>query len=95
MGLNEIHQSVRSTISIRCTIGSTTTHNIHKDDTRAQEGGTTIITYNQLANLQNLSGVEVTSICRWYWIKPKDRHKYVTQIICAYQPLKTGHVDVV
>ena len=79
---NKLEQLFKSEVQIK----AIASHNIHEDDTRAQEGGTAIITFDQLANLQNSAGVDRTGLGRWSWIKIKGKHNHVTRIICAYQP---------
>ena len=62
---NKLEQMFKSEVQIK----AIASHNVHEDDTRAQEGGTAIIAFDQLASLQNSAGVDLTGLGRWSWIK--------------------------
>jgi hypothetical protein len=87
---NKLEQLFKSDVQIKAIAA----HNIHENDTRAQEGGTAIITYDQLANLQHSAGVDLTGLGRWCWITLKGKHKHTTRIICAYQPCTSKHTSI-
>jgi len=79
---NKLEQLFKSEVQIK----AVSAHNIHEDDTRAQEGGTAIIAFDQLASLVKTSGVDPSGLGRWSWVKILGKHSQVTRIICAYQP---------
>ena len=66
-----------------------TAHNEHEDDMRAQEGGTGMVGFDQLAGLIHTSGVDTTGLGRWCWFTIKGKHNHITRIITAYQPCRS------
>ena len=92
-GILKHHNQLTQLFKTETTIRAVQAFNIHEDDTRAQEGGTAILGFDQFAGLIHTTGVDVSGLGRWCWISFKGRHNHITRIITAYQPCthkKTG-----
>ena len=83
---SQLKQLFQSEVATR----AVTAHNEHEDDMRAQEGGTGMVVFDQLAGLIHKSGVDLTGLGRWCWFTLKGKHKHVTRIITAYQPCRSN-----
>ena len=83
---SQLKQLFQSEVAVR----AVTAHNEHEDDMRAQEGGTGMVVFDQLASLINKSGVDSTGLGRWCWLTLKGKHKHVTRIVTAYQPCRSN-----
>ena len=83
---SQLKQLFQSEVATR----AVTAHNEHEDDMRAQEGGTGMVVFDQLAGLIHQSGVDLTGLGRWCWFTLKGKHKHVTRIITAYQPCRSN-----
>ena len=79
---SKLEQLFKSEVQIR----AVSSHNIHENDTRAQEGGTCIIAFDHFAGLVHSTGVDTSGLGRWSWTLIKGKHNHATRIISAYNP---------
>ena len=83
---SQLKQLFKSEVMAR----TVTAHNKHENDMRAQEGGTGMVVFDQLAGLIHKTGIDPTGLGRWCWMTIIGKHKHVTRIITAYQPCRSN-----
>ena len=67
-GILKHHSQLTQLFKTETFIRAVQAYNIHDDDTRAQEGGTAILGFDQFGSLINTTGVDITGLGRWCWI---------------------------
>jgi hypothetical protein len=76
----------RSETDFRCVTG----HNIHEQYSSTQEGGTCVMTFDQVATKVTATGTDTTGLGRWCSLLFKGKNDHLCRVITAYQPVKQG-----
>ena len=71
-------------------------NNVHEKISRAQYGGTAVMTFNRIATrATSKQGKDPTGLGRWSWLLFEGKQNHRTRIISAYNPCKSyGHRTV-
>ena len=68
-------------------------HNVHKNVSRAQEGGTAAIAFDETSGYAKQTWRDPTGLGRWAWIRYVGNDGHVTRVAVAYNPCKNYKLE--
>jgi hypothetical protein len=91
-------KSLSNTFRSETEFRSVTGHNTHEEFGTTQEGGTCVMTFDQVATKVASTATDPTGLGRWCSILFKGKNNHTSRVISAYQPVKQpkqGHFSSV